>query len=225
MALKNTVTSIEEVPEALREHYVPVKEGEAVTHYALAVDGAEDVGALKRALDRVRTEAKDAIALAKQKGEDITALEASWNDRLRAKETELTEHTKNIQAALKRTTKDRTVNEIATRLFGESAFLVAPVLEKRIKVELDGDRAIERVLDAEGRPSAFSLSDLEKELREDARYAKILIATKASGSGAGRERTANGQGGAPNEGAINPNKLKPAELVAWLASQREKRGG
>lgn len=50
MALKRTVTNLEEVPEALRSLYTKSGDG-----FVLEVDGLEDVGGLKKALDAERT--------------------------------------------------------------------------------------------------------------------------------------------------------------------------
>jgi phosphopantetheinyl transferase (holo-ACP synthase) len=227
MALKNTVTTLEEIPETLREHYTPVKEGEAVTHYTLVEDGAEDVRGLHSVLDHVPKEAKAALDLAKQRGEDITSLQTSWATKEAEIKASYEEASKAVKTALKRSTKERTAKELGLKLFGESAELAIPHIEKRISVELDGDRAIERILDKDGRPSAYSISDLEKELREDPRFARILIATKASGSGAGRERNPSANGGAGGDREpINPNKLNdPKQMAAWVESQRAQRGG
>lgn len=224
MAIKNQITNIEELPEALREHYKPVETDGKISHYVLEVDGAEDVGALKRAIEHVRKEKDAAIAAARQKGEDLTSLEASWNKRLADQQKAHDEAVKSTQAALRRATLEQTASELAVRLAGDASDLLLPHIEKRLKGEVDGDRVLVRVLDKDGKLSANSVKDLEQELREDKRFAKVLIASKASGSGAGQEQTPSQNGGAGSGEDFNPNTATPAQLAAWAQTRRANRG-
>lgn len=221
MALKKQVATIEEVPEAFRSEYKPVEGG---IGFVLDVDGEEDTSTLKRTLERVKQERNDAIALAKQKGEDVTNIEASFKTKLESAEKAHMESIKQTASALKRVTRDRAASELAAKLAGESADLLIPHIEKRIKVELDGDRPITRILDAEGKASALSLADLENELREDRRFARVVIASKASGSGAGPSQNTPPVGGATTE-EFNPISKNTAEAhFKWIADRKAKRG-
>lgn len=221
MALKRQVATIEEVPEAFRGEYKPVEGG---VGFALQVDGDEDTTTLKRTLERVKQERNDAIALAKAKGEDVANVEASWKSKLEEATNAHTESVKNTLKALKNVTLDRTASELAAKLAGDSADLLKPIIEKRIKVELDGDRAITRILDAEGKASALTLADLETELRADKRFSRVVIASNASGSGAGSNRNTPPGGGTFTE-EFNPVKnTNAAAHMAWVAQQKAKRG-
>ena len=221
MALKRQVATIEEVPEAFRGEYKPVEGG---VGFALQVDGDEDTTTLKRTLERVKQERNDAIALAKAKGEDVANVEASWKSKLEEATNAHTESVKNTLKALKNVTLDRTASELAAKLAGDSADLLKPIIEKRIKVELDGDRAITRILDAEGKASALTLADLETELRADKRFSRVVIASNASGSGAGPNRNTPPSGGATVE-EFNPVKnTNAAAHMEWVAQRKQKRG-
>lgn len=221
MALKKQVTTIEEVPEALRDHYKPVEGG---VGFVLEVDGEEDTTTLKRTLERVKQERNDAIAEARRKGEDVSNIEASWKVKVEEAEKAHSEHLKNMTSALKRVTRDRTAGELAAKLAGDAADLLIPHIEKRIKVELDGDRPITRILDAEGKASALSLADLENELRSDKRFSRVVIASNASGSGATPNQNNPAGGGATVEG-FNPLKnTDSAAHYQWIAERKAKRG-
>lgn len=221
MALKRQVTTIEEIPEAFREHYKPVEGG---VGFALEVEGDEDTGALKRALDRVRKEKEEAIALAKQRGEDVANIENSWKTKVEDAEKAHKDSLAKTTQALKRATIDRETSALATKLAGDAADLLIPVIERRIKVELDGDRAITRILDSEGKASALTLSDLENEIRSDKRFSRIVIASKASGSGAGSDRDNLPAGGASTEGFDPIKNTSTAAHFAWIAERKSKRG-
>lgn len=220
MALKKVVSNIEEVPEALRSEYKAV-EGKGFV-LDLEGDDQEDVGALKRAHERVKEELREAKEAARRRGEDVTALESSYKEKLETSERQWKESVKATEAALRTATKGRTASELSAKLSATASDLLLPHIEKRLKVEIDGDRPLVRVLDKEGKMSAMSISDLEKELREDTRFASVITASRASGSGAGSDRNPGSQGGASGEGTpFNPNTATPAQLAAWVASRNK----
>ena len=219
MALKRQVTTLEEVGESFREHYKPIEGGGV--GFVLDVEGAEDTGALKRALDRVRDEKDQAIALAKQKGEDLANVEASWKGKLDEATKAHDASVKNTLSALKRATSDRIVADLSTKLAGDAADLLAPHISSRIKIELDGANAIHRVLDKEGRASALSLTDLEAELRADPRFARVIVASKGSGSGASKDSKTSGGGGADEWKDYNPSKEKDPKRLAEFVKYRQ----
>lgn len=230
MALKKQIDNLDSVDEQFRGLYKEETIGDAKV-FVLDLEGEDDIGPLKRAHERVKDElaaAKrqrdEAVALAKSKGEDLTALNESWNQKIAAKEKESQESLKQTQTALRNATKDREARELANKLSKDGSELLLPHIESRLRVELDGERAIVRVLDKDGKMSAASISDLEKELREDKKFAAVITGSRGSGSGAGSDRTPAGGAGGTGE-RVNPNTLPPAQLAAWVASQSAARGG
>ena len=138
----------------------------------------EDTGALKRAKEHERVarlqaekeakEAKDALIEARRSGAasagDIEALENSWREKLKTAEDAL----KSENAGLVRTVNKLLVVDAARKIAGEistAPALMQPVIESRLKVERNGDSAIVRVLDGEGKPSALTLAELATELK------------------------------------------------------------
>ena len=221
MALKRQVVTLDEVPEAFRDQYKPI---EGAAGFALDIEGDEDTGALKRALERVRAEKDAALAEARQKGLDLASVEASWKTKLDDATTAHAESVKNTMTALKKVTKDRIVSDLSAKLAGDAADLLAPHIANRIKIELDGTNTIPRILDKEGRASALSLTDLEAELRGDARFARVIVASKGSGSGASKEPKTSVDGGADKWKDFNPSKASPKELAEFIEHRKSLRG-
>lgn len=197
--LKNIIDKLEDVKEEFRSLY---KEG-ADGKFYLQVDG-DDREALIKAKDnekKLAAQLRDELNKTKKdlkdladkktlddddrlkKDGDIVALEASWKVKLdeavAAKQTEVD----TLNASLKKNTVDAVALKMAVEL-SKSPELLVPFIEKRLAMEMSEGKAITRVLDAEGKPSALSLEDLKKEISTDERFAAIVTGTQASGSGA-----------------------------------------
>lgn len=218
MAVKAILDSLDGLPDALKGEY---EQGEGGKFY-LKVDGFEDgcahpaVGALVRAKKReadARAKAETAAKEAREKLEaketemeqrlegalpksDVEALRKSYSDKAAARETELTGQITVRDNALKSVLVDSVALGLATRLAMEgSAPVLLPHILPRLSVEIGSDgKAVTRVLDKEGKPSAATLADLEKEIVGTAMFAGVLIGSKATGGGA---KGGNGGGGAP----------------------------
>lgn len=234
MTLKRSVKTLEEAPEAVRDFYKQVGE-----EFILQVDGgnaesAESVTALKNAkeheknlrvaAERERDEAKTAVssvtserdtavqerdAARADKGKDVTALEASWsqkvedekNKRLKA-EGELTAE---VERLLVTNTSSNLAHEIST-----VPELFQGVIAGRLKVEKGADgKYFTRVLDEAGNPSANTIDDLKKELLANAKYAAIIISGKGSGGGANGSGSG---GGAPEKKWLEYSDAELSEL-------------
>jgi len=64
-----------------------------------------------------------------------------------------------------------------------SASLLLPHIERRLTVEIRDGKAVTKVLDKEGRPSAMTIEELKKEFITDKAFAPVIAGTKASGTG------------------------------------------
>lgn len=223
MALKRKITKAEHAAmnPLLQAEYKA--EGE---DFVLDAEGFDDPAELKRALDRVREEHKVAAKKATdaetelrtikegsaRASGDIATLEKSWKEKLAANDllhaTELAKRDKHLQSTL----VDSVANQLAADLGGENAALLLPHIKDRLTADLTGDTPLTRVLDKEGKPSAFSVEDLKKEISGDARFKAVVIASKGSGGGAAGVRP-NG-GGAPT-GQKKFGELNDAERNEW----------
>ena len=88
-----------------------------------------------------------------------------------------------------------------------SESVLLPHIAPRLQAEfVDGDVKF-RVLDKQGKPSAMTIDDLEKEIRSDVAFKPMIRASSASGGGASG---ANG-GGATKK----PSEMTTVERAEW----------
>lgn len=192
--------------------------------YRLKIDGVPDVSGLKAKVDELLAEKKEAARKAKEaeeaarkaaeeaarKSGDVEALERSWQEKLAKREAELAEALKARDAQL----YELTVNAEARRIASElavpgSADVLLPHIKQRLKYE-DGKL---QVLDPEGKPSALTTDELAKEIAANKAFAPLIVASMASGGGAGG---AKGGGAAQLKGDLGGDK---AARVAALKSK------
>lgn len=138
-------------------------------------------------------EAADKAAMeAAKKGGDLEALEASWKKKLEesvaAKESELGQYKQMVNSL----TVGATATKLASEVFGEHAELMLPHVQSRLSVELAENKPSVRVL-VDGKPSALTVDDLAKELRNNPRMAAFVVGSKANGAGAHGGQGAQGQ--------------------------------
>lgn len=148
--------------------------------------------ALKKELKALQDAADDEANNANRKKGDIEALEKSWKTKFETREAELQAQVDQGKKAIHSLVVESTAREIAGRI-SNAPDLLAPVIAARLSVEYQDDKPVTRVLDVTGQPSASSLSDLEKEIVGDKRYAPVIIAGKGSGGGSHGSQPAGGQ--------------------------------
>lgn len=206
MALKSKLTKAEydALADGLKEHY---KESNGA--YLLDSDDAaelrrakersdEEARAAKAEADRLKKEKDDADEEARKAREeaarkkgDVTALEASWQEKLAAAETK---HNGAI-AELNRQIDELTVKAEARKIAAEISTtpdLLEDVIAKRLRREVVDGVPTVRTLDAAGQPSAKTLAELQEEFVANPKYAAIMIGSKANGGGAHNATPAGG---------------------------------
>lgn len=218
--LKYELENLDGVEESVKSLYEE-KDGK----YVLKIEGIpepEDLEGLKRKNQEFMDEAKAAKRkareleeLARQKEEEnarkngnIEALEKSWGDKLAARETELLNEKQALEAQVYKLTVGSKATELAAKLAvpGSDSVLL-PHISNRLQVEtVDGEIKI-RVLDLQGKPSALSIEDLEKEFRANEAFKPLIRASNASGSGA-----SGGQGGGATK---KPSEMTTVERQEW----------
>ena len=208
--LKFEIDAIDDLDDAVKALYEPAGE-----KYRLKVDGVpagikpEDFDALKSSVERLeaknrelleekkraKQEAEQAALDAAKKGGDVEALEKSWQQKVQAIEQDLAAKI----AQYERMVSDMTSGAEAIRAASElalsgSADVLLPHIQRRLSTEVKDGKAIVRVLDADGRPSAMSIADLKKEIAANPAFAPILVGARANGSGPpGRPGSAAGK--------------------------------
>lgn len=221
--LKYELENLDGVEESVKSLYEE-KDGK----YVLKIEGipqpqnddglrkkVDELLAEKKAEQQKRKEAEEQAALehARKKG-DIDALEKSWGDKLAARETELLNEKQSLEAQVYKLTVGSKATELAAKLAvpGSDSVLL-PHISNRLQVEtVDGEIKI-RVLDLQGKPSALSIEDLEKEFRANEAFKPLIRASNASGSGA-----SGGQGGGATK---KPSEMNQTERAAWQKDDPE----
>lgn len=215
MALKAVLQSLDGVPDSLRGEY---KEQEG--KFYLDIEGVDDhhsVGALRRAKDYEKEEARKAQGRARDlqtdldkltddfnearkngipKG-DVEALENSYKEKFSKKEVELNGKITALSGQLHKVMIDGEAARIATDVAAKPEYIEAilPHIRGRLKLESSEDGThVTRVLDKDGKPSAMNMEDLKKEVLGMKALAPLLSGSKANGGGAG----GGGGGGAPS---------------------------
>jgi hypothetical protein len=241
MALKTTLETIEGLPEPIAKEY-KLTEVDGKKVYQLDLDGVEDTGALKRAKEHEKSARQAAEKQAKElaarqeaiqeeldqmrrgaipKG-DVEKLEGSWKDKLAKKEAELTGERDAALGTLKTLLVDNVAQSLASKI-SNSPDLMLPHIKARLMTEKTAEGYVTRVLDKEGKPSALSIEELQKELTTDKRFAAIIIGSKASGGGA-----TGGSGAGSGAPVVDPKfdwaKATPSQIAAQLKALKEARG-
>jgi len=157
-----------------------------------------------------------------RKNGDVEAIENSWKKKYSDRENELITELNKLKDGLLSSKRDKLVSDIATKLF-KSPELGIPHLEKRIKTEFDADgNIIDRILGPDGKPSAMSVADLEKEFVANKVFAPIIVGSKADG-GARTQATMPGGHNTNNDGKIESlASMSPKKLAEHLASKNSK---
>ena len=210
MGLKYRIEKLEDVAENIRELYAPVDSADATKGFMLSVDDLpqpEDTSALKNALERERTAKEKALEESRARGGDVEAIRKDADARIKALQEQVDAVAKESKKAL----RDKTAQELASKLFGEHAEVVLPHIQKRLRWADEDGKTIIRVLGADGKASAASLSDLEAEFKGNKAFAPILKVGNASGSGAPQKPSNSGA-----EGSSSRAIRTPADAKAFL---------
>lgn len=220
--------------------------------YTLDLDGYEDPAELRRARDHEKQAAADAKREAaaekrraddaEKKARDLEGSGKSVDDAVKAKETELTTkfegEKKTLTDRLEGLTKsviNGTKNSLASALANKistSPSLLQDKLAARIDVEIDENthEVKHYIIGSDGKRSASTMDDLEKEALKNKEWAPILRGTR--GNGGGGAPSLPGGGGAPRSQQTHTpgtppddlTKLPPSELAARITAKREAEG-
>jgi hypothetical protein len=234
MALKDTVKTLEEVDEAFRPLYVADKE----LGFKLDVEGREDPAELRRAKQR-ETEGRKAaekkladieaaqaakdeearlakLELAKKTG-DVDSLNRSWQEKfdsaLAAKDAEYKPALTSMESDLTREMVDRHATSLAASIaLPGSEDVLFPHIQRRLRIEIRDGKRTTVVQDKEGKASAMTMEDLKKEFMADARFAPLLVGSRASGGGSG-----GGKGGGATSGNKPRSKMSTKEKSEFIS--------
>lgn len=166
--------------------------------FTLSVEGMpepEDVSGLKEQNAKLLAEKKDALAkqnaadaAAKKAAEDaarasgdVAALDASWKAKFEEQAAQYEGRVKTLSGTVSELTVGSTAKDIAAKVFGKNAPLMMPhVLQRLALEEVDGKHVVRVTKD--GKPTASTLDELQKEFTNNPEYASVVIGTKAGGA-------------------------------------------
>lgn len=203
MAIKYKITkaAFDKLSDDMKEHYEATDDGK---HYTLDVSGLpepEDAGELKRALDRVRDDLKDAekerddlqtkLEAAEKAGgdgaKDVTRLTKRYEDKLATAKTEADAKVDALKGQITKLLKGGKAAALAAEV-STAPDLLKDHIEKRMTVEFpeDGGEPVLKFLTKDGKAAAadFTLDKLKQEVIADPAYKSIIVASKAKGGGA-----------------------------------------
>lgn len=145
---------------------------------------------------------------------DKEALEKSWKTKLEKTEAKLKAEVDKRDSQIRKIMVEDKAREIAARI-STTPKAMERILRDRITIEEDGEEFAIRILDKDGKPSALSVTELEKEMLSDKELSGIIKGSQASGGGA--EKGGQGGGGAFNvadfrntDGSVNWAKVADA---------------
>lgn len=182
------------------------KQRESVEHAALKETHAK----LTTELASVRQQLRDRLT-GKVDKSDLEALEADYKRQLAELDTTKKASDAQWSASLSEVLVTREAQKIAAAIAvdADAASLLAEHIAKRLKAEIDDKgHATTRVLDAEGKPSAATVEALSKEIATTKRYSALVLASKASGSGA-----ASAVGSGAPKGTVDWLRSTPDEVA------------
>ena len=151
--------------------------------------------------------------------EQLAEIEKQYQDKISNLEKEAKDRIEAANERIKKMSHDELTTKLSVDLAGENAEVIAPHIHKRLQAELGSDGKVSvKVLDAEGDLTISSPDDLKEEFLANAKFAPILVGSKAAGGGAPEPSLG---GGAPSE---EPNLAKDANALKARVEARIKNG-
>jgi hypothetical protein len=228
MALKRKITKEEHaaLPDVLKSEYKA--EGDAfileVDDPAFAALKAEKEAAAARAAKaeadlKAKTDAEEAAAVkaredAARAAGDVAALEKSWKDKRDADVAAEAAKTAATTAALRALLVDTQAQKMADEISTVPALMIDKI-KARMTVEVVDGVPLLRVLSTDGKPSALSVADLQKEFLDNPDYKAIIKGSRSSGGGAG----GSGEGGGAGHKKLS--EMTGLEEVAFAKAHPE----
>lgn len=192
--MKLTKEQYENLPEALKALYVADGDGYSPT-FKTAEQVEEEVSGLKAnnqklvdekraeaekrtAAEKAEREARDAAA---RKNGDIEALDASWQQKFAEYDNQNKGKLESYHKQITALTLGSAAKDLSSKLFGKSASIMQRHIEDRLSLEEGEDGALKVRVLKDGKPSALTLEDLDKEFRANADFAPFLAGTPSGG--------------------------------------------
>lgn len=233
MPIEYELETLDGLEEGLKGLYVQDKES---GKYTLQINGIDSLKNAKQyekqarqaaearlkkieeEMQAIKDEKEKALLEAQKKSGDVGALEASWKKKIEEAEAKFAANEQRLQGELNKLLVDNVAQSIANEI-SVSPSLLLPHIKARLQAEINGDTAITRVLDVDGKPSAHSVNDLKNEFMSNKEFAPILKSSNASGGGATADNTTGGSSVKPKMSRAEFDKLSPKEQMSFMTEQ------
>jgi len=139
-------------------------------------------------------DARKAAEEAARASGDVQAIEKSWSDKYSALEISKTENETNLNKIINFQTVETAAHQMASSIALDGCdSLIMPHIEARLYSEVVDGRAILKIKDKQGKPSALTLDELKTEFSENKAYERIIRGSSANGNGKAGQGGSNGQ--------------------------------
>ena len=202
-------------------------------HARLKEDFGSTKAKLKEFEDKIAAAQKaeeEAKLEAQKKAGDFEGYKASVEAKQKAAIQSEVERNAKLVRHIENLTVDATAISIASELAVEgSAPLLLPLIKSRLRTKIGDDGATVEVLDEQGRPTAFTIDDLKKQIAGDPSCARVIKGSGASGGGhqgaAATTTTGASLGVAPDKGTLSNDKAaRELQIAARVAEYNKKHG-
>lgn len=201
--------------------------------YKLDLTDDEDVGPLRRALEREKSNAGTSKARvaeleaelealsssdARKKG-DIATLEKGWEKRLTDQKTEFEGKISKLTSHTTKSLVDNVALSIATKI-SSAPQLILPHIRARLQADFEGDEPKTSILDKDGKVSKMTVDELSAEFVANKDFSAIITASKASGGASKPSQTGGGANLNTNDKPADLSKMNAKELAAHLTEAK-----
>lgn len=199
MKFKITKAQFDAMTDEQKAMYKPAGEG-----FQLAIEGLPDFDGMQSKLDKLLDEKKkgdeaktQAEKTAQEEAEkaarlsgDIAALDKSWGEKLKQAQDAHQADKARYGSKLNELMVGNVAQQLAAKLFGANAGVLEHHVKSRITLEEGENGEFKtRVLGLDGKPSALTTDDLEKEFSGNKTFAPFLVTTKAQGPSGATSKT------------------------------------
>ena len=184
------------------------KEKEEKGNLQAKLQGFEDAK-----MKEIEAARKKAVEEARTTG-DFATVEKDYQRRIKELQDGIAKATQDAEARVKSDAVAAHVEDIA-KMFVSPA-LAKSFIRERLTAEIVDGQPIVRVLDASGKASAASVEDLKKEYLTSKELKSSIVASKATGGGAGVAPVGGGAGIGKEEKPFDALGAQPSEMVARL---------
>lgn len=193
--MKLTKEQYDALPESLKALYVADGDGFKPT-FMTAEQFAEQTAGLKANMEKLLGEKKagdekraaaekaekEAREEAARKAGDVEALDKSWKEKFAEYDNQNKARTEAYRKQITDLTVGNAATELASKLFGKNAGIMKGHVANRLTLEEGEDGALNVRVLKDGKPSALTIDELEKEFRSNADFASVLAGTPSGGT-------------------------------------------